>query len=61
MKQEKKKKYIAPVVSLMILELEQGFAAESAGIRPVNPTNTTNQPEITDWKAGGTVDQSFSL
>jgi len=60
MKQEKKTKYAPPVVAIMLLELEQSLAAESATVQPVNPTDTSNQPEVTDWKAGGTTDQTFT-
>lgn len=61
MKQEKKAKYTPPAVAIMLLELEQSLAAESATARPVNPNNSSNQPEVTDWKAGGTINQQLEF
>ncbi|OOG19692.1 hypothetical protein BWD42_07240 [Sphingobacterium sp. CZ-UAM] len=61
MKKKNRTKYVPPYVFLMMLELEQSFAAESATTRPVSPTDSSNQPEVTEWKTGGDFKQSFEL
>ncbi|MDF2514775.1 MAG: hypothetical protein K0R59_71 [Sphingobacterium sp.] len=61
MQAKKRTTYEPAVISVMTLELEQGFAAESATVAPNNPGNTSNQPEVTDWKTGSTIDQTFEL
>lgn len=56
MKTKQKSTYIPPVLTAIVVELEQGIAAGSATVQP-----STDQPSVTDWGSGGTTDQSFEL
>ncbi|WP_442590758.1 hypothetical protein ACSBL2_05970 [Pedobacter sp. AW31-3R] len=51
MKNDKKVKYEAPTIKVMIVELEQGIAAASVTFSG-GDTATPNQPQVEDWQVG---------
>jgi len=60
MKDDKKIKYEAPAIEVMIVELEQGIAAASVTLSGGDPT-TPNQPQVEDWQDGGFGQQNGDL
>lgn len=60
MKNSKKLKYEAPMIDVMLVELEQGIAATSSPVSGGN-TATPNQPDVEDWQTGGLDTQTGDL
>jgi organic radical activating enzyme len=56
----KKIKYEAPTIEVMIVELEQGIAAASVTLSGGDPA-TPNQPQVDDWQDGGFGQQNGDL
>jgi hypothetical protein len=52
MKKDNKMVYEAPVITVMLVELEQGIAAASATLGG-GDSATPFQPSVTDWQDGG--------
>ena len=48
-----KKEYVAPVLEVTLVELEQGIAAASATVSVGNNPATPNQPEVNNWGNSG--------
>lgn len=54
--------YKAPMLEVLLVELEQGIAAASATITPGGPGAANNyNPEIDDWQDGGSQNGTFDL
>ena len=53
--------YQAPILEVLIIELEQGIAAASATITPGGPGANNFNPEVEDWQDSGAQNGNFDL
>ena len=60
MKNNKKIKYEAPTIEMMIVELEQGIAAASVTLSG-GDSGAPNQPQVDDWQDAGIGQQNGDL
>ncbi|CAM3552071.1 hypothetical protein ELOC111193_10405 [Elizabethkingia occulta] len=49
-----KKTYTPPVLEVILIEMEHGFAATSATLNP-GDAGSPNTPQIEDWNDGGSL------
>ncbi|MCL1690171.1 hypothetical protein CMU59_18405 [Elizabethkingia anophelis] len=57
---QEKRKYISPILDVMIVEMECGIAANSAGVSPITVNGNTDEVQ-TDWNGNddATIDVPF--
>jgi len=56
-----KKEYIKPLIKILRVEMENGFAAQSASLNP-GDINSPDTPKVEDWNDGGSLgDKDFDL
>lgn len=53
--------YQAPMLAVLIIELEQGIAAASATITPGGPDANNFNPEVEEWQDSGAQNGNFDL
>ncbi|KUG12585.1 hypothetical protein BEI02_02410 [Elizabethkingia sp. HvH-WGS333] len=51
-----KKPYMAPILEVTIIRMEQGIAAGSATVRPTDPLNSRAKEEWNDEDQSGVID-----
>ncbi|AJW63932.1 hypothetical protein VO54_02472 [Elizabethkingia miricola] len=49
-----KKIYSPPVLEVILIEMEHGFAATSASLNP-GDAGSPNTPQVEDWNDGGSL------
>ncbi|AQX12729.1 hypothetical protein BAX94_01175 [Elizabethkingia meningoseptica] len=55
-----KKEYTPPLLEVVLVEMEEGFAANSANLKP-GDINNPDIPDVTDWNDTGSSDKNYDF